>query len=173
VLVVLGLAGTLLWRTSFGAQHLAVVGKPTGHWWRVLTGTFLYDNTGYAFVALATIAVFGWLLERRHGPLPVLLLFLLGGIGGTAATAAAFPVPVVMGAGGAALAMVIAWALPDAVAARSGESIDGDLIGAAVVTVVVALMPLAAGTASWVADGVGVIAGLAVGLPLARVTLRG
>ena len=41
-------------------------------WWRLFTAPFTYDNTGYAFVALGAIALYGWLLERRHGPLLVL-----------------------------------------------------------------------------------------------------
>src|SRR5947208_13574799 len=57
MLVLLGLAGTLLWRTAFGAENLAVIGKPVGHWWRVVTASFLYDNTVFVFLALGTIAV--------------------------------------------------------------------------------------------------------------------
>ena len=67
------------------------MGKPGADWWRLLTAPFTYDNTGYAFATLATIALYGWLLERRHGPLPVLALFLVGAVGGTAATAASTP----------------------------------------------------------------------------------
>ena len=48
---------------------------------------FTYDNTGYAIVALGTIALYGWLLERRHGPVLVLVLFALAGVGGRAVTA--------------------------------------------------------------------------------------
>ena len=56
-------------------------------WWRTFAAPFIYTNTGYAFVSLFAIGLFGWLLERRHGPLVVVVLFLLGGIGGLAATA--------------------------------------------------------------------------------------
>jgi uncharacterized membrane-anchored protein YhcB (DUF1043 family) len=41
-----------------------------------------------------------------------------------------------------------------------------------VIAAVVALMPLAVTDASWIADGVGVLAGLAIGLPLARLQTR-
>ncbi len=119
-------------------------------------------------MCLATIALYGTLLERRHGPAPVLALFLVGGVGGTAATAAAYQVPVVLGANGAALALLCAWAVPDLLALRAGEDYDGDLLGTAVIAVVVALMPLAVTQASWISDGVGVLAGLAIGFPLAR-----
>jgi membrane associated rhomboid family serine protease len=174
VLVVAGLVGCLLWRTSLGSisDHLAVVGKPGSEWWRLLTAPFTYDNTGYAFVTLLAIGLYGWLLERRHGPIPVLVLFLVGGVGGTAATAAAYAVPVVMGANGAALALLVAWAIPDLMALRAGEEIEGDLIGTAVIAVVVALMPLAVTESSWISDGVGILAGVAAGYPLARTQLR-
>ena len=168
-LVLAGLAGCLLWRTTATVRvQLVVAGKPGAHWWRLFAAAFAYNNTGYAFAALGTIALFGWLLERRHGPLPVLALFLVGGVGGVAATAALYPFPHVMGANGAALAMVVAWAIPDLLELRAGAEIEGDLIGAVVIAAVVALMPLAAPSASWVADGVGVLGGLAIGLPLAR-----
>lgn len=173
VLVALGLVGTLLWRTGLvNFTDVAVVGKPGTHWWRLITATFTYSNTGFAFVTLGAIALYGWLLERRHGPLSVLGLYLLGGVGGVAATAAATAFPIVEGANGAALAMIVAWAIPDLLMLRSGEEVEGDLIGTAVIAIVVALMPLAVPEASWIADGVGLLVGLFVGLPLARASLR-
>ncbi len=172
-LVAAGMVGCLLWRTNLvDKAQVAILAKPGSDWWRVLTATFTYDNTGYAFAALGTIALYGWLLERRHGPLPVLALFLLGGVGGVAATTIAYPAPVVMGAGGAALAMLVAWSIPDLLSLQAGEEVEGDLIGTAAIAAVVALMPLAAIDASWIADVVGVLAGLIIGLPLARVARR-
>ena len=173
VLVLLGLAGCLVWRTSFvGLDRLAVVGKPGSEWWRLLTAPFVYNNLGYAFVALGTIALFGWLLERRYGPAPVIALFLVGGVGGIAATAAAYPVPIALGGNGAALALLCAWAVPDLLALRAGEEIEGDMLGTLVIAVTVALMPLAVRDASWLAGGVGVAVGLVIGLPLARLANR-
>ncbi len=67
-LVALGAAGWLAWRgawLSFG--KLAVVGPLHGDWWKLLSNQFAYTNGLYAFVTLAAIAVFGWLLERRWG----------------------------------------------------------------------------------------------------------
>jgi membrane associated rhomboid family serine protease len=172
-LVLAGMAGTLLWRTGLGASNqLEILGKPGSHWWRLFTAVFTYNNTGYAFVTLLTIGLFGWLLERRHGPITVIGLFLVGGVGGIAATAAVFPVPVVMGGNGAALALLCAWVTSDLLAIRAGEDVDGDLIGVAAIAAAVALMPLAVAQASWIADGVGVVVGFAVGLPLARMTIR-
>ena len=77
-----------------------------------------------------------------------------------------------MGANGAALALLCAWAIPDLMTLRAGEEVDGDLIGTAVIAVVVALMPLAVTESSWIADGVGILAGVALGFPLARTQLR-
>jgi membrane associated rhomboid family serine protease len=173
VLLVAGLVGCLLWRTGLVKfSDMAVVGKPGAHWWRLITASFTYANTGFAFLTLGTIALYGWLIERRHGPAAVLALYALGGIGGVAVTAAAYDFPIVQGANGAALAMLVAWAIPDLMAVRAGEDIEGDLLGTAVIAAVVALMPLAVNDTSWIADGVGVAAGLIVGLPLARASLR-
>src|SRR5436309_1291369 len=113
LLVVLGLVGCVIWRTSaVGIASIGVIHAPPGsHWWRLLTAPFVYNNTGYAVATLGAIALFGWLLERRHGPLPVLALFTRGGVGGTAATAAIYAQPYVLGANGAALALLCAWAI--------------------------------------------------------------
>ncbi len=173
LLVILGLVGTLLWRTGLGGSNeLEILGKPGSHWWRLFTAAFTYNNTGYAILTIGTIGLFGWLLERRHGPVAVLGLFLVGGVGGLAATSAVYPIPFALGANGAALALVCAWATADLLALRAGDDIGGDMIGAAVIGVVVALMPLAVPGASWVADAVGVLTGFAVGLPLARLAAR-
>jgi membrane associated rhomboid family serine protease len=172
-LVLLGVVGCLIWRTSLmDLTDLAIVGKPGTHWWRLLTAPFAYNNTGYAFAVLVTIALYGTLLERRHGPVPVLALFAIGGVGGIWATAAAYDFPVVLGANGAALAMLVAWAIPDVLSLRRGEEIEGDLLGTAAIAIVVALMPLVVRDSSWIADGVGVLGGLALGIPLARSQLR-
>ena len=173
MLVTLGLVGTLLWRTGLGGNNdLEILGKPGSHWWRLFTAAFTYNNTGYAFVTLAAIALFGYLLERRHGPLLIIGLFFVGGVGGMAATAAVYDIPFAMGANGAALALLCAWVVPDLLTLRAGEEIDGDLLGVLAIAVVLALMPLAVPGSSWVSDGVGVVAGFAVGLPLARMSVR-
>jgi membrane associated rhomboid family serine protease len=172
-LVLAGLVGCLLWRTSLiTLSEVAIVGKPSGHWWRVVTAAFTYDNTGYAFVTLSAIGLFGWLIERRHGAASVLLLFVVGGVGGLAATAALYSVPIALGANGAALALLVAWAMPDLLELRAGQEIEGDLIGTAVFAAVLLLMPLAAKEASWLAGGVGMLTGIVFGLPLARAARR-
>jgi membrane associated rhomboid family serine protease len=171
LLVVLGFVGSLLWRTGLfndSVVQLVIVPRPWSQQiWRLFTAPFVYNNTGFAFAALGAIAIYGWLLERRHGMLPVILLFLLGGAGGMALSAEVLPNTVVLGGNGIALALLVAWAVPDLLTLRRREEIDGDLIGTAAIALVVALMPLVAVGASWIADGTGVVAGLLVGLPLA------
>jgi membrane associated rhomboid family serine protease len=172
-LVLLGLIGCLLWRTGVvDESQLIIVGKPGAQWWRLFTAAFTYDNTGYAFVALGSIGLFGWLMERRHGPLAVLTLFLVGGVGGLAATSAAYASPIALGANGAALALVCAWAIPDLLELRRGGDVEGDLLGAAAIALAIALMPLALPEASWMSDLVGVLAGGGLGLALARLSGR-
>jgi membrane associated rhomboid family serine protease len=168
-LVLTGIVGCLLWRTSLiGLHTISVLGeKPGSHWWRLITSGFVYSNTGYAFITLGAIAIFGWLLERRHGPLPVIALYAVGAVGGTAAAASLYSVPFVLGANGGALALIVAWAIPDVIALRRGEDIDGDLLGALAIGVAVALMPLVVPTSAWIADLVGVLGGIAIGFPLA------
>ena len=173
-LVLAGLVGCLLWRTSLGGvgSQLIVVGKPEGHWWRLFTAAFVYDNTGYAFITLGAIALFGWLMERRHGPLVPIVLFLVGGVGGLAATAAIDVSPIVLGANGAALALICAWSVPDLMEMSHTGDVEGDLIGTLVIAVAVALMPLAVPHASWIADVIGVGTGFLLGLGLSRTAPR-
>jgi hypothetical protein len=173
-LVLAGIVGSLLWRTGLiGLQHLIVFkfpGQPffTAHPWRLVSASFTYNNLGYAFACLGTVALFGWLIEQRHGPLAVLVIFGIGAVGGLALTAAVYPFPIALGGNGGALALLCAWIVPDLLALRRGEEIEGDVIGAVVIGVVVALMPLAAPAAAWAAGGVGAAVGFAIGLPLAR-----
>ncbi|HEX5147031.1 MAG TPA: rhomboid family intramembrane serine protease [Conexibacter sp.] len=147
---------------------VAIVGRPTGDWWHVATAPFAYENSGYAFVALFAIALFGWLVERRHGPLAVLLLFFAGGAGGMAVAAATETFPQALGGNGAALALLVAWVIPDLREARRGREVDGDLLGAAVFGVVLLLLPVVVDWADPVAGATGVLAGAALGYPLAR-----
>jgi membrane associated rhomboid family serine protease len=176
VLVVLSLVGCLLWRTGLfnnSVFRLAIVPRPWSQQvWRLFTAPFVYDNTGFAFVSIAAIALFGWLVERRHGIAAVIALYVLGGAGGLALTTALLPSSVAFGGNGVALALIVAWAIPDLISLRRGEEVEGDLLGTLVIGVVVALMPLAVTDASWIADGAGVAAGLLLGWPLALLADR-
>jgi membrane associated rhomboid family serine protease len=169
VLVVLGFVGTLLWRTGALNYGQVVAYAPLNpHWWRIFSAPFVYDNTGFAVITVGVTAIFGTLLERRHGPLVVISLFLLGGAAGTAIAIEASHTVVVDGGNGAALALLTAWVIPDLISLRESQDFDGDLIGVAVLAAVIALMPLVAPEASWVADGVGIAAGILIGYPVAR-----
>jgi membrane associated rhomboid family serine protease len=170
-LLLASFAGCLLWRAALVGSHTAIevwVANDTHLWWRLLVAPFIYQTTGYAFVTLTAIGLYGWLLERRHGPVVVLVLFALGAVGGAAVSIAVDPHSLWLGANGAALALIIAWAIPDLLALRAGEEVEGDLIGTAVFAAAVAFMPLATTEASWVSDAVGVAAGVLLGLPLAH-----
>ncbi len=169
VLVLLGVLGALIWRTNLiNPADLMVWGGPSHQWWRVLVAPFVYDNTGYAFIALLVIALFGWLMERRHGPVVVGALALIGGAGGLAVASRVGGGPF-MGGNGAALALICAWAVPDLTKLVRKDEFEGDLLGAGVLAGTVALMPLASPQASWVAGGVGVAAGLILGFLLTRI----
>jgi membrane associated rhomboid family serine protease len=173
-LVLASFAGCVLWQAGFvaGSVHVITLWLTEGThlWWRLLVAPFSYTNLGYAFVAIGAIALYGWLLERRHGPLLVLALFAAAGIGGAAVATAAGSYQ--LGANGAALAMIGAWALPDLLDLRAGAEIEGDLLGTAVFAAVVLLLPVVADGATWEAAGVGLLSGLALGLPLARAGVR-
>jgi membrane associated rhomboid family serine protease len=178
LLVALGIVGAVLWRTGWiglrtiAIFHLPGYGSVWAHPWRLVTASFVYNNTGYAFVAIGAVAVFGYLIEHRHGPVVMIGVFLIGAVGGLAVTAAVYAFPASLGGNGGALALVCAWAVPDLIDLRNGEEIEGDLLAAGVIAVVIALIPLAAPEASWVAGGVGAAVGLALGFPLARLSRR-
>ncbi len=182
---VIVLATCLVWILTRGgylsAPDLVVGGPLDGEWWRVITAQFTYfyttgsslTGTGiYQFVTLAAIAVFGWLLERRHGGWIVALLFALGGAGGAAAASALDAQAVVAGANGAALALLCAWAVPDLLARRRGEDYEGDLLGAGAFALVLLAMPVARPEANAIAGGVGVLVGYLSGLALVRLAPR-
>jgi membrane associated rhomboid family serine protease len=139
-----------------------------GHWWRLLTSLFLYLDGWFAFVSLAAIAIFGWLLERRHGPAMVLATFFGGGVSGALAVLATHEFAFFSGGNGAALALLAAWAVPDLQAARSGNYYDGDLLGTAAIAVALLALPFAVYDASWLAGLVGGLIGLVLGFGLSR-----
>lgn len=152
-----------------GLGDVAVIGPLDRNTWQVFTAPFAYDSSGYAFVTLFAIALFGWLVERRHGPIVVALLFLAGGAGGMAVVAALETFPLALGGNGAALALLVAWAIPDLRDVRRGRDVDGDLLGAGVFGLVLLLLPVAVEWADPLAGATGVVAGAALGYPLARI----
>ena len=166
-LVVLSLFGYLLLSVTARAD-VAVAGPIEGEWWRVAASPFVYGSPWYELAAVVAIGIFGWLLELRHGPFVVLVLFALCGMGGIALTAAVDPTPLALGGNGAGLGLLCAWAVPDLLARARGEEYDGDLLGTLVIALVVLLMPLAVPEASAIAGFAGAAAGLLCGIVLAR-----
>jgi membrane associated rhomboid family serine protease len=153
-------------------EHLALQGPLRGDWWKLLTNPFVYADGLYAFVAILTVAIFGWLLELRHGSAAVLALFLGATVVGGVLAEAVYLFPFVSGANAAALALVAAWAAPDVEAARKGRYRDGDLLGAAALAALLLAMPFAfeRPEASWLAGVAGGVLGLLVGLGLHRLS---
>lgn len=149
----------------------AILGPLHGDWWRLFTNEFAYVDGVYAFVAILAIAIFGWLFERRHGPVAALTVFFGAGATGALVAGAVYPYPLVSGGNGAALALLAAWAAPELEAARSGAYREGDLLGAAALAALLIAMPFARPEASWLAGVVGGMLGLLAGLGMHR--LRG
>ncbi|HEX3316815.1 MAG TPA: rhomboid family intramembrane serine protease [Solirubrobacteraceae bacterium] len=168
IAVVIGSLGvSLAWKIVPASLDIAVDGPPGNEFWRVFTAPFLYENVGYGFIALVAIATFGWLLERRHGPIVTFLVFICCAAGGTA-IASLLPNPLVAGGNGGALGLIAAWAVPDLIARRRGEDSDSDLLGTAVVAGCVLLTPVVATSANWLCGVAGGVIGLVLGVPLAR-----
>jgi hypothetical protein len=143
-----------------------------GEWWRLLTTQFVYFSGGgggvYAFVAIGAAGLFGWLLERRHGPAVVLALYLGAGVAGALVASATYTFPIVSGGNAAALALLMAWAAPDIIDARAGRPYEGDLAGAGVIAAFLLAVPFARPEASWLGGVTGAAIGLVVGLGLSR-----
>jgi membrane associated rhomboid family serine protease len=164
-----GLLGTI--DVGFGADEV----------WRWFTAPFVHlDALGYQFVALAAVALFGSMLERRFGPAPVLLLFVFCGAAGSALAVAADIPPlftsrqdaIVAGANGAALGMLVAWLVDDRMAARRGDERGSDLLGVYVVAAVLVLLSVAVKEANIVAAAGGAAAGALVAPALPLFTRR-
>jgi hypothetical protein len=166
-----------VWIASRGGYldvgRLIVLGPLHGDWWRPFSSPFVYGGgfTGgmTMFATLMAIALFGGLLERRHGSLVVLTLFFATELAGTLAAEAVYPLAFVTGANAGALALLAAWAAPHLSAARGGGYYEGDLLGAGAFAGVLLALPFARGELSWLAGVVGGAIGLVYGLGLARV----
>ncbi|HWX45468.1 MAG TPA: rhomboid family intramembrane serine protease [Solirubrobacteraceae bacterium] len=173
-------AGCVVWVLTNGGflnlGRLLVVGPLHGDWWKLLTTQFAYVSSPfagvYAFAVLLAVAVFGWLLERRHGSLAVLVTFFGAGATGALAAVAAYPLPIVSGANAGALGLLAAWAVPDLQAARGRRYYDGDLLGAATIAAVLLVIPFARPEASWLAGVAGGVVGLVMGYGLSGTNAR-
>jgi membrane associated rhomboid family serine protease len=143
--------------------------------WRWFASPFLFrDQIGYAFVTLVAVGIFGTLLERRFGALPVIVVFVLSGAAGMALVSYVETPPLfvdtevfaVFGANGAALGVLCAWLVDDRMAARRGEDRENDLLGVYVVAIVLVMLSLAEPSANIGAAVGGGLAGALLGLVL-------
>jgi membrane associated rhomboid family serine protease len=163
-LVVVALLGTILSATGrignydLGGVYFAL----DGDWWRIAATPFVYTNGGYEFVALVAIAIFGMFVERRFGPVAVLLTALLAGAGGAALAIGLDDFPV-LGGNGMALGLLVAWLVDDRLSARRGTDRENDLIGVYVIAAVLLLIPVAEEDASFYAGLGGAAVGAVVG----------
>src|SRR5919108_4067584 len=163
VLVTLG-ARADLW----DVDRLLLLFNTTDEYYRTVTTLFIYGQTGYEVVALGAVFLFGWLLERRHGWWAPLLVFLVGGGAGMLLVVGVDDVFVATGGNGAALAMVAAWAMRDVLGRRQGHEDDADLLGVLAIAALLVLLPVAADEAHAIAGLGGGIAGIIMGIGLAR-----
>ena len=147
--------------------------------WRWLVTPFFHaDQLGYALVALVAVGIFGTLLERRFGPVLVVLTFVLAGAAGSALAVVLETPPLladpevwpVWGANGAALGLLCAWLVDDRLAARRGDDRENDLLGAYVIAAVLVLLSLTTEEANIGAAVGGALAGAVIGLLLPRLT---
>jgi membrane associated rhomboid family serine protease len=150
--------------------------------WRLFVSPFLFgDQIGYAFVSLVAVGIFGTLLERRFGPLPVIAIFVLAGAGGMAVVTYVETPPLfvdntdvfaALGANGAALGLLCAWLVDDRLAARRSEERDNDLLGVYVIAVALVLLSLAEESANIGAAVGGAVVGALLGLMLPLFTRK-
>jgi membrane associated rhomboid family serine protease len=138
----------------------------SGDPWRFATAPFLNENGWAQFASVIGVGLFGGVLERRHGPVMMVLVFALCAVGGVAASEALVPSESYFGTHGAALGLLAAWAVPVLIGRRRGRVDDADLLGAGVIGVALALIPLAVDSSMLVA-GLGLAIGVACGLLLA------
>lgn len=145
----------------------------TDEYYRTVTTLFFYGHTGYEVIALSSTFLFGWLLERRHGPWAPLLVFLIGGAAGNFLAIAGDDIGIfTAGGNGAALALLAAWAMRDVLGRRRGIEDESDLLGALAIAAVLILLPLASVEASALGGLGGGLAGVVFGLMLARLPER-
>lgn len=165
-IVVLALIGLPL-ETLLNANDLRLLdGAPL---WRSVTAALAYGNTWNAVAVLTTFGVFGWLWERRAGYVGtavVLVAFFGAGVGGLLLDRAVDPDAVVFGGAGAAVALATAWIVCEIRARRVGESLDGDLEGAAVLLAVPIIVTLLKADSPPVSLALGLLVGSLMGLAL-------
>jgi membrane associated rhomboid family serine protease len=174
LLVLASIVVTLGWNAGLWTyENLALAPSVDDEYYRTVTTLFIYRGTGYEVIALGAVFLFGWLLERRHGPWAPLLVFVLCGAAGNFLAIVGEDLGVAtLGANGAALGLLAAWAMRDVLGRRRGLEDDSDLLGALAIAAVLILLPLASEDASALAGLGGGVAGVILGVLLARLPER-
>jgi membrane associated rhomboid family serine protease len=168
-LILVSVVVTLLGRAGWDRiLDLVLAGPLDGDWWRPVTTLFVYGSTGYEVAVLSAVAIFGILLERRHGWWATLGVFLIGGTLGMLLVVALDEFSVATGGNGAALALLAAWAMRDVLGRRKGREDDADLLGVLAIASLLVLLPVATEDAHALAGLGGGVAGIVMGLGLAR-----
>jgi membrane associated rhomboid family serine protease len=169
-LVVVSVVVTLLGRAGWDRiLDLVIAGPLDGDWWRPVTTLFVYGSTGYEIACLAAVAIFGVLLERRHGWWAPLIVFLVGGaLGMLLVVGVDQQVVVASGGNGAALALLAAWAMRDVLGRRRALEDDADMLGVLAIAALLVLLPVATEEAKALAGFGGGLAGIVMGIGLAR-----
>jgi membrane associated rhomboid family serine protease len=181
-LILACLLSLLLYRASSDFVDLGYLTVPIHEEpWRFFVAPFLFQGeVGYAFVALVAVGIFGTLLERRFGPLPVLAVFLLSGAAGMAFVALVETPPLftdtqvffAFGANGSAFGLLCAWLVDDRLAARRAGERDNDLLGVYVIAIALVLLSLAEEAANIGAAVGGALTGALLGLTLPLFTRK-
>jgi len=164
--------GVWLSLAFYASSDLAVTaigGDP----WRFFTAAFYNDGFAAQLAVVAGLGVFGWLLERRHGPIAVVVLFLLCGPAGMAIATTVDPKAFVFGTHGAALGLLCAWFVPVLLGRRRNraDDDDADLLGVLVMAAVLLAIP-AVSQGSAIAGVAGAAIGALCGLLLAALRPR-
>jgi membrane associated rhomboid family serine protease len=166
VLVTVGIKSRILHLDNF------LYGPGADDPWRAFTSLFAYTHTAYEIAVVGAVALFGWLLERRHGAWAALLVFFLAGAGGAYADVQLSNDSFVLGANGAALGLLAAWSMRDVLGRRAGREDDSDLLAVLAIAALLVLLPLASEEAGGVAGLVGGGIGVLLGLLFARLPER-
>lgn len=184
-LILVGVLSILVYRASWATNDILDLGyvavPSVEEPWRFFAAPFLFaDQIGYAFVALVAVGIFGTLLERRFGRLPVIAVYVLSGAAGMALVALVETPPLfteteaflVFGGNGAALGLLCAWLVDDRLAARRSEDRENDLLGVYVIAIVLVLLSLAEESANIGAAVGGGFTGALLGLALPLFTRK-
>ena len=141
-IVLLALSLGLWLALAFVTLKAVAIGALDIEPWFYLTASLVNDGTAAQFATAVGLGLFGWLIERRNGPIVVVLLFLLCGPGALAIAVALDPGTLVFGTHGAALGFLCAWLVPVALARHKGRlDDDADLLGVLVIAAVLLLIP--------------------------------